>query len=70
MTFYPGGYKGTLPPTEIIEKAIDIYQRHINDFPLKAPLEHGLGGKDYVLTKVKSRLGHFVGLYYYYLLLL
>jgi len=61
-TLYPGGYKGLLPPQEIIEKSIDIYQHNINDFPLKAPLEHGLGGSDYVLTGVRSQLGHFIGL--------
>ncbi|XP_022174077.1 uncharacterized protein LOC111036376 [Myzus persicae] len=59
-TLYPGGYKGSLPPQEIIEKSIDIYQHNINDFPLKAALEHGLGGSDYVLTGVRSQLGHFI----------
>ncbi|XP_025191061.1 uncharacterized protein LOC112591452 [Melanaphis sacchari] len=59
-TLYPGGYKGSLPPQEIIEKSIKIYQHNIIDFPLKAALEHGLGGSDYVLTGVRSKLGHFI----------
>lgn len=59
---YPGGYKGTLPPVEIIEKAIDTYQLYKNDFPLKSALEHGLGGNDYVLTSIRSKLGHIIGL--------
>lgn len=67
MTLYPGGYKGSLPPMEIIstaiDKAIDIkLSQFIDDFPLKAALEHGLGGDDYVLTGVKSQLGHYIGL--------
>lgn len=61
-TMYPGGYKGILPPTEIIEKAINIYQLYNNDFPLKTALEHGLGGNDYVLTNIRSKLGHIIGL--------
>lgn len=61
MTLYPGGYKGSLPPAEIIEKAFDIYRQNTNDFPLKAAIEHGLGGVDYVLTGVRSKLGHFIG---------
>jgi len=61
LTLYPGGFKGTLPPIEIIEKAINIYQQNINEFPLKAALEHGLGGSNYVFTKVRSKLGHFIG---------
>jgi len=68
-TLYPGGYKGSFPPQEIIEKSIDIYQHNINDFPLKAALEHGLGGSDYVLTGVRSQLGHFIGLQYYFKML-
>lgn len=62
VTLYPGGYKGALPPTEILEKAIDINQQNVNNFPLKAALEYGLGGSDYVLTGIRSRLGHFIGL--------
>lgn len=61
MTLYPGGYKGSLPPTDILEKAIGLNQQNL-DFPLKAALEHGLGGEDYVLTGVRSKLGHFIGL--------
>lgn len=61
MTLYPGGYNRTLPPKEIIEKAINIYKQNINDYPLKEALEYGLGGKNYVLTGVKSKLGHFIG---------
>lgn len=62
MTLYPGGYQGPLPPMEFIEKAINIYQQNVNDFPLKSALEHGLGGSDYVLTGVRSKLGHFIGM--------
>lgn len=62
MTLYPGGYKGSLPPVDIIEKAIDMCHSNTNNFPLKAALEHGLGGEDYVLTGVRSKLGHFIGL--------
>lgn len=62
MTLYPGDYKGSLPPMEIIDKAIDIQSQYIDNFPLKAALEHGLGGDDYVLTGVRSQLGHFIGL--------
>lgn len=61
MTLYPGGYKGVLPPTEILEKAIDVCQQNSNNLPLKASLEHGLGGSDYVLTRIRSKLGHFIG---------
>lgn len=61
LTLYPGGYNGSLPPADIIEKSIDIYHQKIKDFPLKAALEHGLGGADYVLTGVISKLGHFIG---------
>lgn len=60
ITLFPGGYNGILP-TNIIEKAIEIYQQNVNDFPLKAALEHGLGGSDYVLTGVRSKLGHIIG---------
>lgn len=66
ITLYPGGYKGELPPKDIIEKAIDVYYQYFNNFPLKAALEHGLGGSDYVLTGVRSKLGHFIGLYHYF----
>lgn len=62
LTLFPGGYKGSMPPADIIQKAIDIYQQNVNNFPLKAALEHGLGGEDYVLTGVRSKLGHFIGL--------
>lgn len=62
VTLYPGGYKGILPPIEIIEKAINIYQLYNNDFLLKTALEHGLGGNDYVLTSIRSKLGHIIGL--------
>lgn len=65
-TLFPGGYKGSLPPQEIIEKAVKLYHNNINDFPLKAALEHGLGGSDYVLSGVRSKLGHFIGLKYYF----
>jgi hypothetical protein len=61
VTLYPGGYKGNLPPTDILEKAINLNQQNLDNFPLKAALEHGLGGEDYVLTGVKSKLGHFIG---------
>lgn len=66
VTLYPGGYKQSLPPMKFIEKAIDIYQQNINDFPLKSALEHGLGGSDYILTGVKSKLGHFIGMHLYF----
>lgn len=62
MTLYPGGYKGTLPPAEIIEKAINICYQNVDEFPLKFALDHGFGGSDYVLTGVRSKLGHFIGL--------
>jgi len=65
-TLYPGGYKGPLPPMEFIEKAISIYQHNVNDFPLKSALEYGLGGADYVLTGVRSKLGHFIGTQRYF----
>lgn len=61
MTLYPGGYSGILPPKEILDKAIGIYQQNINHFPLKEALEYGLGGNDYVLTGIRSKLGHFIG---------
>lgn len=67
ITLYPGGYKGTLPSTDIIEKAIGIYQQNVKGFPLKAALEHGLGGSDYMLTGVRSKLGHFIGMLYYFI---
>jgi len=66
MTLYPGGYKGPLPPMEFIEKASNIYQQNVNDFPLKSALEYGLGGIDYVLTGVRSKLGHFIGMQCYF----
>lgn len=62
MTLYPGGYQGTLPSSEFIDKAIEIYQQNVEDFPLKACLEQGLGGNDYVLTGIRSKMGHFIGL--------
>lgn len=68
MTLYPGGYKGSLPKNEFLNKAIELYQQNIDYFPLKAPLEQGLGGEDYVLTGVRSKLGHFIGLYIFEML--
>lgn len=65
MTLYPGGYKGLLPPMEIIDKAINISLQKKDDYPLKAALEHGLGGDEYLLTGINSKLGHSIGLFYY-----
>lgn len=62
MTLYPGGYKGSLPPTEIIKKAIKLCHQNVDEFPLRFALDHGLGGNEYVLTGVRSKLGHFIGL--------
>ncbi|XP_050527308.1 uncharacterized protein LOC126897620 [Daktulosphaira vitifoliae] len=60
ITLYPGGYKGPLPPDDILEKAFKYFHPNIEDYPLKVALEHGLGGEDYVLTSVRSKLGHLI----------
>ncbi|VVC33957.1 Hypothetical protein CINCED_3A003898 [Cinara cedri] len=60
VTLFPGGYDGPLPPPDVLKKATDIYQKSFRNFPLKTALEHGLGGSDYVLSGVRSKLGHFI----------
>ncbi|XP_050439340.1 uncharacterized protein LOC126844902 isoform X2 [Adelges cooleyi] len=60
LTLYPGGYQGLLPPNDILEKAIKVFHPKLEEYPLKTALEHGLGGKDYVITPIRSKLGHFI----------
>nr|CAD7394949.1 unnamed protein product [Timema cristinae] len=59
FTLHPT-YSGPLPPSAIMQEAMSKNGEHVKDFPLKGALERGLGGSCYLLTKVHTKLGHFV----------
>ena len=60
VTLYPS-YSGILPPQDIIETVIARNGDHVQQFPLQAALEKGMGGESYVWTRLVTKLGHFIG---------
>lgn len=59
VTLYPS-YSGVLPPQDIIETVIARNGDHVQQFPLQAALEKGMGGGSYVWTRLVTKLGHFI----------
>lgn len=60
VTLYPS-YSGVLPPQNIIDTVKKHNGDHVQQFPLQAALEKGLGGGSYVRTRLLTKLGHFIG---------
>jgi hypothetical protein len=54
-------YTGPFPSDEILERAIGINVDFLSNFPLQNELESGFGGRQYVLTKVCTKMGFFAG---------
>lgn len=59
-SFHPGTYTGPLPPADVLEKAVDYLAKDV-DYPLLGALQQGLGGRQYVMSGVRTKLGHFIG---------
>ncbi|XP_033608909.1 uncharacterized protein LOC111868360 isoform X2 [Cryptotermes secundus] len=59
VTLYPS-YSGVLPPQNIIDMVKKYNGDHVQQFPLQAALEKGLGGGSYVWTRLLTKLGHFI----------
>lgn len=60
VTLYPT-YSGVLPPQNIIDMVIAHNGDHMQNFPLQAAMEKGMGGTSYVWTRLLTKLGHFIG---------
>lgn len=48
-------------PSKYEPENVIRYMREIQDFPLKASLENGIGGEQYVMTNLVSKKGHQIG---------
>ncbi|XP_021930969.1 uncharacterized protein LOC110835248 isoform X3 [Zootermopsis nevadensis] len=59
VTLYPT-YSGVLPPQNIIDMVIAHNGDHMQNFPLQAAMEKGMGGTSYVWTRLLTKLGHFI----------
>lgn len=60
LLFYPGKYNNVLPSSDIIQKAISLDLMR-DDFPLIGSLANALGGYEFILNGVQTRLGHYLG---------
>jgi len=47
-------------PADLVAPIVQLYGSHVTNFSLQMPLQHGLGGPEYVHTGVTTPLGHFL----------